>query len=113
MTGEGNGMASDQHPGGTSFVAIDIGKAFHAVLVEFPDGAHQRFRMANSAEDYDRLVALLRTLPGMLRVALVPTGNFLRTLAFRLIAEGISVVSVSSVAGARYREAMFNSRDKN
>ena len=88
MTGEGNGMASDQHPGGTSFVAIDIGKAFHAVLVELPDGAHQRFRMANSAEDYDRLVAFLRTLPGMLRVALEPTGNFHRTLAFRLLAEG-------------------------
>ena len=27
--------------------------------------------------------------------------------------EGFSVVSVSSVAGARYREAMFNSWDKN
>ena len=47
-------MAGDRHAGGTSFVAIDIGKAFHAVLVEFPDGAHQRFRMANSAEDYGR-----------------------------------------------------------
>ena len=32
-------MAGDQHSGGTSFVAIDIGKAFHAVLVEFPAGA--------------------------------------------------------------------------
>jgi hypothetical protein len=45
-------------------VAIDIGKAFHAVLVERPDGAQQRFRMANSAEDYGRLVTFLRTLPG-------------------------------------------------
>ena len=47
-------MAGDQHSGET-FVAIDIGKAFHAVLVELPDGANQRFRMANSAEDYARL----------------------------------------------------------
>ena len=114
MPGEGNGMTSDQcRPEATSFVAIDIGKMFHAVLVELPDGAHQRFRMANSAEDYGRLVAFLRTLPGTVRVALEPTGNFHRTLAFRLLTEGISVVSVSSVAGARYREAMFNSRDKN
>src|SRR5215467_13425244 len=112
MTREGDGM-DDQNSGGTSFVAIDIGKAYHAVLVELPDGAHQRFRMANSAEDYSRLVAFLRTLPGTVRVALEPTGNFHRTLAFRLLTEGISVVSVSSVAGARYREAMFNSRDKN
>ena len=104
---------ADQNSGGTSFVAIDIGKAFHAVLVERPDGAQQRFRMANSAEDYGRLVTFLRTLPGTVRVALEPTGNFHRTLAFRLLKEGLSVVSVSSVAGARYREAMFNSRDKN
>src|SRR4029453_14842759 len=99
--------------GETSFVAIDIGKAFHAVLVEFPDGTHQRFRMANSAEDYRRLVASLRPLPGTVRVALEPTGNFHRTLAFHLVLAGISVVSVSSVAGARYREARLNSRDKN
>ena len=84
-------MAGDRHAGGTSFVAIDIGKAFHAVLVEFPDGAHQRFRMANSAEDYGRLVAFLRTLPGTVWVALEPTGNFHRTLAFHLITAGISV----------------------
>ena len=58
-------------------------------------------------------MAFLRTLPGAVRVALEPTGNFHRTLAFRLLKEGLSVVSVSSVAGARYREAMFNSRDKN
>jgi transposase len=113
MAREGDGMAGDQYSGETSFVAIDIGKAFHAVLVELPNGAHQRFRMANSAEDYARLVTFLRTLPGTVRVALEPTGNFHRTLAFHLITAGIAVVSVSSVAGARYREAMFNSRDKN
>jgi transposase len=106
-------MVGDQDSGGTSFVGIDIGKASHAVLVELADGTRHRFRMANSAEDYSRLVAFLRTLPGTVRVALEPTGNFHRTLAFRLLSEGISVVSVSSVAGARYREAMFNSRDKN
>jgi hypothetical protein len=91
MAGEGDGMAGDQHSGGT---AIDIGKAYHAVLVELPDGAHQRFRMANSAEDYGRLVAFLRTLPGPVWVALEPTGNFHRTLAFRLLKEGISVSPV-------------------
>jgi len=80
-------MAGDQHSGET-FVAIDIGKAFHAVLVELPDGANQRFRMANSAEDYARLVTFLRTLPGTVRVALEPTGNFHRTPAFHVITRG-------------------------
>jgi len=97
----------------TFLVAIDIGKAFHAVLVEGPDGRRQPFRMANSAEDYDRLVRFLRALPGPARIALEPTGNFHRTLAYRLLQEGFPVVSVSSVAGARYREVLFNSWDKN
>lgn len=97
----------------TWLVAIDIGKAFHAVLVEGGDGKRQQFRMANHVEDYDRLVGFLRSLPGPARIALEPTGDFHRTLAHRLLREGFSVVSVSSVAGARYREALFNSWDKN
>lgn len=97
----------------TWLVAIDIGKAFHAVLVEGGDGKRQQFRMANHVEDYDRLVVFLRGLPGPARIALEPTGDFHRTLAHRLLREGFSVVSVSSVAGARYREALFNSWDKN
>ena len=97
----------------TWLVAIDIGKSFHAVLVEAADGRRQHFRMANSVEDYDRLVAFLRALLGTVRIALEPTGDFHRTLAHRLLREGFPVVSVSSVAGARYREAMFNSWDKN
>jgi Transposase len=97
----------------TWLVAIDIGKSFHAVLVEGADGRRQQFRMANSVDDYDRLVAFLRGLPGTVRIALEPTGDFHRTLAHRLLREGFPVVSVSSVAGARYREAMYNSWDKN
>lgn len=107
-------MADTQRTTAETFlVAIDIGKAFHAVLVEGPDGRRQPFRMANSAEDYDRLVRFLSALPGPVRIALEPTGNFHRTLAYRLLQEGFPVVSVSSVAGARYREALFNSWDKN
>ena len=71
-----------------------------AVLIE----ERQHFTMANSAEDYDRL---MRALPGPARIALEPTGAFHRTLAYRLLREGFLVVS--SVVGARYREAMFNS----
>jgi transposase len=97
----------------TWLIAIDIGKKAHAVLIEDPEGKRQHFTMANSAEDYDRLVRFLRALPGPARIALEPTGDFHRTLAHRLLREGFPVVSVSSVAGARYREAMFNSWDKN
>ena len=96
-----------------TWVAIDIAKRHHAVLIETPDGKQQQFRMASSMEEHDRLVALLRGLPQPARIAMEPTGDCHRTLAFRLLTEGFDVCLVSSVAGARYREAMFNSWDKN
>ena len=96
-----------------SWVAIDIAKHHHAVLIETPDGRHQRFRMASTLDDHQRLLDLLQGLPSPVRVAMEPTGDYHRTLAYRLLTHGIEVCLVSSVAGARYREAMFNSWDKN
>ena len=46
-------------------------------------------------------------------MTLEPTGNYLRPLGHRLLREGFEVYLVFSVAAARLREAMFNSRDKN
>lgn len=107
-------MTANSHatPAAT-WVAIDIAKRHHAVLIETPDGKHQRFRMASTHEDHQRLVDLLHGLPAPVRIALEPTGDCHRTLAYRLLQEGFEVCLVSSVAGARYREAVFNSWDKN
>lgn len=102
----------DAKPVGTR-VAIDIAKRFHAVLIENPDGRQKRFRMASNADDHDRLVSLLKGSPEPVVIALEPTGDCHRTLAHRLLCEGFQVCLVSSIAGARMREAMFNSWDKN
>jgi transposase len=102
----------DATPAAT-WVAIDIAKRNHAVLVETPDGKQRRFRMASSMDDHDRLVSLLRESPQPVRIAMEPTGDCHRTLAYRLLNEGFDVCLVSSVAGDRLREAMFNSWDKN
>jgi hypothetical protein len=96
-----------------TLVAIDIAKRSHAVLVETPDGKQRKFRMANSADDYDRLVQLLGSTGCPVMIALEPTGDYHRTLAYRLLTAGFEVCLVSSVAGARFREALFNSWDKN
>ncbi len=96
-----------------TWVAIDIAKRSHAVLIETPDSKPKRFRMSSTQDDHQRLVDLLRACPVPVRVALEPTGDCHRTLAYRLLKEGFDVCLVSSVAAARYREAMFNSRDKN
>ncbi|MCG9084403.1 IS110 family transposase [Laribacter hongkongensis] len=96
-----------------TWVAIDIAKRFHVVLIETTQGRLQRFRMASMACEHDRLIALLSSLPQPCRIAFEPTGNFHRTLAWRLLTAGFEVVTVSTVAAARYREARFNSWDKN
>ena len=96
-----------------TWVAIDIAKRNHAVLIETPDGKQRRFRMASSVDGHQALVNLLRSLPAPVRIAMEPTGDCHRTLAYRLVSEGFDVCLVSSLAGARYRDMMFNSWDKN
>jgi len=96
-----------------TLVAIDVAKAWNVVLVEEPDGRRQRFRVANTRTDHDRLMLFLKNQPTQCQVALEPTGNYHRPLAHRLLSEGFEVYLVSSVAAARFREAMFNSWDKN
>ncbi|MEO8417396.1 MAG: IS110 family transposase [Methylophilaceae bacterium] len=96
-----------------SWIAIDIAKDFNVVMVETLDGKTRRFRMANSAMDHERLVELIRSLPQPCRIGFEATGNYHRTLAFRLASEGFDVCLISSLASARYREVMFNSWDKN
>jgi transposase len=52
-------------------------------------------------------------LAGDVIVGLEPTGDYHRALAYRLLSEGIKVVSISSLALARLREARFGTWDKN
>lgn len=96
-----------------TWVAIDIAKGVNVALVEHADGRQQRFRFVHQRDDYDRLVAFLKSCAEPCRIALEPTADYHRTIAFRLVSEGFDLVLVSSVAGARLREAVFNSWDKN
>jgi transposase len=96
-----------------TWVAIDIAKGINVALVEHFDGRQQRFRFVHQRDDYDRLVTFLRGCGGPCRVALEPTADYHRTIAYRLLSEGFEVVFVSSLAGARLREVVFNSWDKN
>ncbi len=96
-----------------NLVAIDIGRYGNAVLIEATSGKRHRFKMANTAADFARLLNFLRTLPGRCRVGLEPTGDYHRPIAHRLLCAGFEVVSINSVALSRYREAIFNSWDKN
>lgn len=96
-----------------TWVAIDVAKQMHQVLVETADGRRRSMKIANTAVDIDRLVAYLSSLTPACVVAFEPTGDYHRALMHRLGRAGFSLCQVSSIAVARTRDAMYNSWDKN
>jgi Transposase len=94
-------------------MAIDVAKLTHHVLLELPNGKRRVIRVANTREDLDRLVALIRALPHPCEVAFEPTGDYHRPLAYVLGQAGCQLRFVSSLAVARTREALYNTWDKN
>jgi len=106
----GHPLVQDAVPG--TWVAIDIAKDTHVVLVEHA-GQRERFRMQNTREDMDGLIAHLGQLPQPVRIAFEPTGVYHRPLGYRLVRAGFDVRFVSSLSCARYREARYATWDKN
>lgn len=102
-----------QSTAGLNLVAIDVAKDWNVVLVQEATGARRTFKVANRRPDHDRLINYLKALPGGVRAAFEPTGDYHRPLAYRLFTEHIEVRSVSSVALARLREARYGTWDKN
>lgn len=101
---------NDVLPG--SWVAIDIAKDAHAVLID-SGGRRQAFRVENTLDAINRLIEHLHRLRQPVRIAFEPTGVYHRPLAYRLVTAGFDVRLVSSVTCARYREARYASWDKN
>jgi transposase len=95
------------------FVAIDIAKARHHVLIEFSDGRRTALSIANTLADFHKLAHQLKTAGPRCEVGLEPTGDYHRPLANFLLRQGHNVHFVSSIATHRTREALFNSWDKN
>ena len=95
------------------FVAIDVSKLKHGVLVKHPDGKTNTFQVANNHSDFDKFCRYLASLNSKCHVALEPTADYHRLIAWRLLESGHEVFLVSTVACSRAREAIFNSRDKN
>ena len=93
-------------------VAIDVAKRAHDVLIRWPSGRSQAFRVANRREDFERLTAFLVEQGLPVRVALEATSDFHRCIAHWLLRHGCEVHLASSVACARVREVLFNSWDK-
>ena len=95
-------MIDQQHcTAGINLVAIDVAKDWNVILIQDSSGQRHSFRVANQAADHKQFVEFLQELPGRVRVALEPTGDYDRPFAYRLLQAGFEVVSISSVAQAR------------
>ena len=78
-----------------------------------PDGKTKSFRVANSHSDFESLSQYLLAFNSPCRIAFEPTADYRRLIAWKLLADRQDMYLASSIACARAREAIFNSRDKN
>src|SRR5271167_1167580 len=105
---------SQANPRALTLVSIDVAKDCHDALIEPPAPARrQRFRVANTAEDFQRLANYLRRTAAPVLVGFEATGNYHRPLAYLLQRQGFQLRLIPTLALARTREAMNNSWDKN
>lgn len=97
----------------SNLVAIDISKNRNDILIQEVGKKRYRMSITNERVDHDRFIQLLSDLQGEVEVGFEATGNYHRTLAWRLVSAKFNVHLISSVALARTREALHNGWDKN
>src|SRR5215216_1978231 len=81
--------ATDSTGRGRILVAIDIAKAKHEVLVELPTAKRRKMIVRNQLSDFKQLAAYLKRLDGVLEIALEPTADYHRNLAYFLKTQGV------------------------
>lgn len=53
-------------------LAIDVAKQWNAALIELAHGQQRRFKMANSAQDFERLIPFIQSPPGSFALSSSP-----------------------------------------
>ena len=81
----------------TMLVAIDVSKARHDILLQFPNGKRRKSKIANTAKDYHNFIQDLKSLGAPCIIALEATANYHRTIAYYLQTAGFTVHLVSSL----------------
>src|ERR1700676_3377920 len=96
---------ADSHttPEAAILVAVDIAKDHNEVLIELRERRNhrRRFRVANTLEEYQRLVAYLRQLDATALIGFEATGNYHRPLAYFLHAQDFELRLIPTMALAR------------
>ena len=103
----------EAYPNDATFVSIDIAMQTFDVLVSPHSKKRYRLKITNDRAGHDQLIRDLEAIGKPVVVGFEATGNYHRTIAWRLLDAGFTTHLISSVALARTREAMHNSWDKN
>lgn len=97
----------------TIWVAIDMAKHKHDILIEYPNGSRKSFIIKQTMKDFDRLALRLKKGKTKVVIGFEATGYYHRPLAYYLLKQQFIVKLISSIATARTRESQYNSLDKN
>lgn len=97
----------------TIWVAIDVAKHKHDVLIEYPNGTQKSVIIKQSQEEFCRLKNYIERDADEVIIGFEATGYYHRLLAYYLLKQNFTVKLISSIATARTRESQYNSRDKN
>jgi len=95
------------------FVAIDIAKSRHDVLIEYPNSTRKRLKIMNTRTGFNELYNHLDHAGFKPIIGLEATGHYHRPIAYFLHSKGFELKLISSLALAKTREAHYNSWDKN
>ena len=95
------------------FIAIDIAKEQHVVLMEGPGRKRAKLPVANSRAGIDQFIAQAGAYKCRCEVAFEATGDYHRLIAYAMLRAGFNLHFVSSIATNRTREALYNTWDKN
>ena len=101
------------NPDEATMVAIDIAKRRNDLLIQPAGKKRYRLSMTNDKTDQDHLIESLKSMKQPVHACFEATGNYHRTIGWRLVEAGFNVHLISSVALARTREALHNGWDKN
>ena len=79
------------------WVAIDIAKYKHEVLIEYPNRTQKRLIIMNTRSDFDRLSEKLNDLALPVCIGFEATGYYHRNLAYYLLKQGFTLQLISSI----------------
>lgn len=95
------------------WVAIDVAKDKHDILIEYPNKTQKRLVIRNTQSDYQRLLSAIDVNEQTsVRVGFEATGDYHRCLIYFLAQAGLTCHLISSIATARTREIMYQTWDK-